>query len=146
MKCMGVDLGKRRIGLALGESESLMAWPLRTVEAGGDPFFALDEVSEIAIEEGVGLVAVGLPINMDGSFGPSARAALRWKEAFEKMVPCRVETADERLTTLSAHRELESMGMRANRHMRVVDQLSAVMILQSAMERERGRKSAGSGQ
>ncbi|MBR6440345.1 MAG: Holliday junction resolvase RuvX [Aeriscardovia sp.] len=146
MKCMGVDLGRKRIGLALGESDSLMAWPFKTVDAGGDPFFALDEVAEIAVEEKVGLVAVGLPLNMDGSLGPSARAALRWKEAFEKMVPCRVEATDERLTTMSAHRELESMGMRANRHMRVVDQLSAVMILQSAMEREGGRKSAGSGQ
>lgn len=146
MKCMGVDLGKRRIGLALGESESLMAWPLKTVDAGGDPFFALEEVAQIARQEKVGLVAVGLPVNMDGSLGPSARAALRWKKAFERRVDCRVEAEDERLTTMSAHRELESMGLKANRHMRMVDQLSAVMILQSAMEREAKKNSAQPGQ
>ncbi|MBQ5779915.1 MAG: Holliday junction resolvase RuvX [Aeriscardovia sp.] len=145
MKCMGVDLGHKRIGLALGESEACMAWPLKTVRVEGDPFFALDEIAQIAKENGVQFVAVGLPLNMDGSTGPSAKSALRWKKAFEKRVPCKVVMSDERLTTTGAHRELESLGMRAKNHMRVVDQLSAVMILQSAMEKEEGRKSGEPG-
>ena len=136
MKCMGVDLGRRRIGLALGESEAHLAWPLGTVNVEGDPFFALDEIARIARENGVRLVAVGLPLNMDGSAGPSAKTALRWKKALEKRLSCRVVMSDERLTTAGAHKELESLGMRAKNHMRVVDQLSAVMILQSAMEKE----------
>ncbi|MBQ1419685.1 MAG: Holliday junction resolvase RuvX [Aeriscardovia sp.] len=145
MKCMGVDLGHKRIGLALGESEACMAWPLKTVRVEGDPFFALDEIAQIAKENGVQFVAVGLPLNMDGSTGPSAKSALRWKKAFEKRVSCKVVMSDERLTTTGAHRELESLGMRAKNHMRVVDQLSAVMILQSAMEKEEGRKSGEPG-
>lgn len=145
MKCMGVDLGHKRIGLALGESEAQMAWPLKTVRVEGDPFFALDEIARIAKENGVQFVAVGLPLNMDGSVGPSAKAALRWKKAFEKRVSCKVVTSDERLTTTGAHRELESLGMKAKNHMKVVDQLSAVMILQSAMEKEEGRNSGEPG-
>lgn len=145
MKCMGVDLGHKRIGLALGESEARMAWPLKTVRVEGDPFFALDEIARTAKENGVQFVAVGLPLNMDGSVGPSAKAALRWKKAFEKRVSCKVVTSDERLTTTGAHRQLESLGMKAKNHMRVVDQLSAVMILQSAMEKEEGRNSGESG-
>lgn len=145
MKCMGVDLGHKRIGLALGESEAQMAWPLKTVRVEGDPFFALDEIARIAKENGVQFVAVGLPLNMDGSIGPSAKAALRWKKAFEKRVSCKVVTSDERLTTTGAHRQLESLGMKAKNHMRVVDQLSAVMILQSAMEKEEGRNSGEPG-
>lgn len=145
MKCMGVDLGHKRIGLALGESEACMAWPLKTVRVEGDPFFALNEIAQIAKENGVQFVAVGLPLNMDGSTGPSAKSALRWKKAFEKRVSCKVVMSDERLTTTGAHRELESLGMRAKNHMRVVDQLSAVMILQSAMEKEEGRKSGEPG-
>lgn len=145
MKCMGVDLGHKRIGLALGESEACMAWPLKTVRVEGDPFFALDEIAQIAKENGVQFVAVGLPLNMDGSTGPSAKSALRWKKAFEKRVSCKVVMSDERLTTTGAHRELESLGMRAKNHMKVVDQLSAVMILQSAMEKEEGRKSGEPG-
>ena len=145
MKCMGVDLGHKRIGLALGESEAQMAWPLKTVRVEGDPFFALDEIARIAKENGVQFVAVGLPLNMDGSVGPSAKAALRWKKAFEKRVSCKVVTSDERLTTTGAHRQLESLGMKAKNHMRVVDQLSAIMILQSAMEKEEGRKSGEPG-
>ena len=145
MKCMGVDLGHKRIGLALGESEAQMAWPLKTVRVEGDPFFALDEIARIAKENGVQFVAVGLPLNMDGSVGPSAKAALRWKKAFEKRVSCKVVTSDERLTTTGAHRQLESLGMKAKNHMRVVDQLSAVMILQSAMEKEEGRNSGEPG-
>ena len=145
MKCMGVDLGHKRIGLALGESEACMAWPLKTVRVEGDPFFALDEIAQIAKENGVQFVAVGLPLNMDGSTGPSAKSALRWKKAFEKRVSCKVVMSDERLTTTGAHRELESLGMRAKNHMRVVDQLSAVMILQSAMEKEEGRKTGEPG-
>lgn len=145
MKCMGVDLGHKRIGLALGESEARMAWPLKTVRVEGDPFFALDEIARIAKENGVQFVAVGLPLNMDGSIGPSAKAALRWKKAFEKRVSCKVVTSDERLTTTGAHRQLESLGMKAKNRMRVVDQLSAVMILQSAMEKEEGRNSGEPG-
>ncbi|MBQ3829245.1 MAG: Holliday junction resolvase RuvX [Aeriscardovia sp.] len=145
MKCMGVDLGHKRIGLALGESEAQVAWPLKTVRVEGDPFFALDEIARIAKENGVQFVAVGLPLNMDGSVGPSAKAALRWKKAFEKRVSCKVVTSDERLTTTGAHRQLESLGMKAKNHMRVVDQLSAVMILQSAMEKEEGRNSGEPG-
>lgn len=145
MKCMGVDLGRKRIGLALGESEACMAWPLKTVQVEGDPFFALDEIAQMVKENGVQFVAVGLPLNMDGSTGPSAKSALRWKKAFEKRVSCKVVMSDERLTTTGAHRELESLGMRAKNHMRVVDQLSAVMILQSAMEKEEGRNSGEPG-
>jgi putative Holliday junction resolvase len=145
MKCMGVDLGHKRIGLALGESDAQMALPLKTVRVEGDPFFALDEIALIAKENGVQFVAVGLPLNMDGSVGPSAKAALRWKKAFEKRVSCKVVTSDERLTTTGAHRQLESLGMKAKNHMRVVDQLSAVMILQSAMEKEEGRNSGEPG-
>ena len=145
MKCMGVDLGHKRIGLALGESEARMAWPLKTVQVEGDPFFALDEIARIAKENGVQFVAVGLPLNMDGSVGPSAKAALRWKKAFEKRVSCKVVTSHERLTTTGAHRQLESLGMKAKNHMRVVDQLSAVIILQSAMEKEEGRNSGEPG-
>ena len=141
MKCMGVDLGRRRIGLALGESKEGVAWPLKTVRVEGDPFFALDEIAQIANENEVQFVAVGLPLNMDGSLGPSAKTSLRWKKAFEKRVSCKVELSDERLTTMVAHKELESFGMRAKKHMRVVDQLSAVMILQAAMEREERRES-----
>lgn len=146
MKCMGVDLGRRRIGLALGESRSRMAWPLKTVRVDGDPFFALDEIAKIADENEVQFVAVGLPLNMDGSVGASAKSALRWKKAFAKRVSCRVEMSDERLTTAGAHRELESFGMRAKSHMKVVDQLSAVIILQSAMEKEEGKRSAERGE
>ncbi|MBO6049906.1 MAG: Holliday junction resolvase RuvX, partial [Aeriscardovia sp.] len=58
MKCMGVDLGHKRIGLALGESEACMAWPLKTVRVEGDPFFALDEIARVAKENGVQFVAV----------------------------------------------------------------------------------------
>lgn len=146
MKCMGVDLGRRRIGLALGESEVRMAWPLKTVEVEGDPFFAMEEIVQTVHENEVRFVAVGLPLNMDGSIGPSAKTALRWKKAFEKRVSCRVELSDERLTTVETHKELTSLGIRAKRHIKVADQLSAVMILQSAMEREERRESAAAGE
>lgn len=137
MKCMGIDLGHKRIGLALGESEVQMAWPLKTVKVEGDPFFALEEIAKIANENAVQFVAVGFPLNMDGSVGPSAKMALRWKKAFEKRVSCRVELNDERLTTVATHKQLESLGLKAKTHMKVVDQISAVMILQSAMEKGR---------
>lgn len=148
---LGVDLGDARVGLALSDPELTLAHPAGNIEAWGDSFHAIDEVIDVIEDEHVTHVVVGLPLQLDGTEGKSAKKARRWAANLTKrmesaaqddterrfvdtQVPA-VSLQDERLTTVSAHRQLADAGMSSRRHRPRVDQQSAVNILQSALDR-----------
>ncbi|TPF95767.1 Holliday junction resolvase RuvX [Bifidobacterium sp. UTBIF-78] len=159
MVWLGVDLGNARVGLALSDPELTFAHPAGNIHVAGDYFFAIDEVLNIIEDEQVTHVVVGLPLNMDGTEGKSAKKARRWAANLEKRLIAefgpeagewdssepsegalaipRVSLIDERLTTVSAHRQLFEAQRSSNRHRPVVDQQSAVVILQTALDRAR---------
>ena len=150
MVWLGVDLGNARVGLALSDPELTFAHPAGNIHVAGDYFFAIDEVLNVIEDEHVDHVIVGLPLQMDGTEGKSAKKARRWAANLEKRLQAESEDSDsteyqipqvslidERLTTVSAHRQLFEAHKASNKHRPVVDQQSAVVILQTALDRRK---------
>jgi len=129
---LGIDFGQSRIGLAISDELGFMAHPLETVPAGKG---ALKRIAQIVSERKIDQVVVGLPRNMDGSFGPAAEDARKFVEELGKAVPCGITTWDERLTTVAAHRSLREAGKKTKTTRGYVDQVAAQMILQGYLDR-----------
>ncbi|RBP98337.1 Holliday junction resolvase RuvX [Bifidobacterium aemilianum] len=148
MVWLGVDLGEARVGLALSDPELSLAHPAGNIQVGGDSFRALDQVIDLIEEHAVESVVIGLPLLLDGSEGKSAKKARRWAANLHKRLVRALASddydiqelphiglEDERLTTVSAHQQLHEASLSSRRHRPVVDQQSAVLILQTALDR-----------
>lgn len=137
---MGVDLGEARVGVALSDPEKTLAFPLKDVKVYGDSFQALDECIDIITDRHVGHVVIGLPLNLSGEEGKSAKKARRWVRQLavrmgrEGLDAPEISLQDERLTTVTAHRQLRQSGHVERSHRPMVDQQAAVIILQSALD------------
>ena len=128
-RVLGIDLGEVRVGVAISDDLGLLAHPLETIDAlRRDPY---DRVEELAREKQVDAIIVGVPRNMDGSFGPAALKAREVIERLRERVSCRVIPWDERLTTVAAERALREAGRKAREQRSVVDQVAAQILLQS---------------
>lgn len=135
---LGVDVGTVRVGVARSDPSGLLATPVATLRrtASNDQVDAIAELvrSEQAIE-----VVVGLPRSLSGAQGRAAQDVLAYATTLARAVtPIPVRLVDERLTTVSAHQALTRSGRRGRTHREVVDQVAAVLILQNALETERG--------
>jgi len=134
---VGLDLGERRVGVAVSDRGGTVAVPHSTLARTGDP--AADRAALVALvdELGAELVVVGLPLSMDGRRGPAARAAAAEADALAAALsprPVPVETFDERLTTVTAERHLAEAGRRGRARRRVVDQSAAAVMLQAWLD------------
>lgn len=149
MTWLGIDLGDARVGLSLSDPELTFAHPIGNIQAYGDSFRALDDVIYVIEDEQVDHIVIGLPLLMNGDEGKSAKKARRWaanlikrmerlaeEGEFRLETTPSVELMDERLTTVSAHHQLYEANIGGRRHRPVVDQQSAVVILQSALDRK----------
>lgn len=131
---LGVDLGARRIGLAVHDDPDLDARPLGTLDLKGvkDPVGAL---AERAKSLGASEIVVGLPLNMDGSDGPSARNARKIASALRKRAGVPVRLWDERLTTTQAQRSRVARGVKGREG---IDAEAAAILLQAYVDAARG--------
>jgi putative Holliday junction resolvase len=136
-RALGVDLGSRRIGLALSDPSGSVATPHRVIERSGDPAADHRTITAIAREADADRIVVGLPLSLSGDVGPAARAVLDEVEALRAEVGegMRVETHDERLSTVSAARGLREAGMPGRRRRRHIDAAAATVMLQSYLDR-----------
>ncbi len=139
-RVLGVDLGGRRIGLALSDPLGLVAGPLTVLERTGDPAADHAAILREAAENEATVIVVGVPLSMaTGRPGPAARAALAEiavlaGRAAAADPPVAVETCDERLTTVTAQRSLATGGVRARDRRGKVDKVAAAVILQSWLD------------
>ena len=132
---IGVDVGTVRVGLARTDPSALVVVPVETVRRGQDD---LARIAEMVGETGAVEVIVGLPRTLRGEEGAAALAARQYATAIaQRVAPVPVRLVDERLSTVSAHRTLREAGVRGRRHRPVIDQVAAVVILQSALDTER---------
>lgn len=135
-RVLGVDLGERRIGLALSDPLGLIASPLAVLERSGDPAADHRAIVAAARDAGAGRIVVGLPLSLGGGEGPAARAVRAEMEAIGALgLP--VEAHDERLTTVTAERVLAAGGVRGPARRRRVDKVAAAVILQSWLDGRR---------
>ena len=101
-RALGVDLGSKRIGIAVSDRSGTIASPLLVVQRSGDRRVDHRRIAELVVEEEADVVVVGLPINMNGTMGPAATAAVAEARALATVVGVPVETYDERRTTSTA--------------------------------------------
>jgi putative Holliday junction resolvase len=137
-----VDLGARRIGIAVTDRAGTMALPRSTLERSGDPERDRRRLVDIILDEEVATVVVGLPLSLDGTSGPAASSARSEAEALRALLEGRgveVQLFDERLTTVSAHQALAAGGVRQRDRRGVVDQTAAAVMLSAWLESGRVR-------
>lgn len=131
---MGFDVGQVRIGVAQCDPDGILATPVETLWRGKSD---IDDAAQIVRECEAMEVIVGLPLNMDGTEGASARDAHAWAaELAESVAPAPVRLVDERLSTVTAHGQLIAAGRDSRKRRSIVDQAAAVVILNTALEME----------
>jgi len=131
---MGIDLGARRIGLAISDSEDRLAFPAETLASRGAAR-DIEAVAAWARQRGVARAVVGLPIHMDGRRGREAQAAERFAQGLGRALGIPVETLDERWTTVEAERALRESGRRGKRKRQVIDAVAASILLRTYLAR-----------
>ncbi|MFP5333902.1 MAG: Holliday junction resolvase RuvX [Actinomycetes bacterium] len=135
---VAVDVGAVRVGLAVCDRDGILATPVETLRRDTSGLSDVQRVAEEVAEREAIEVVVGLPTSLSGREGAAARAALDYASALARRVaPVPVRLVDERLSTVSAHRALHDAGVRGRRHRTKVDQVAAVMVLQTALDAER---------
>lgn len=134
-RILGVDLGARRIGLAVSDPSGIIASPLGTIQRSGDSHRDRVAIVEAANESEASIVVIGLPREMSGRMGPAAKAARAEVEALRVLAPTlQFELVDERMTTVIAQRSLIDAGVRRKARKQTVDKVAAAVILQSYLE------------
>lgn len=128
---LALDFGRVRIGAAISDELQLLAHPLETIPSNEQ---APSRVAQIVLEKQVDRVVAGIPRQMNGQIGTAATEALQFVEKLRALLPCRVVTWDERLTTAAAHRALRDAGKKTRQTRGYVDQVAAQMILQSYLD------------
>ena len=136
---LGVDYGDVRTGLAVSDISGFLAGGIGQVSPGGMRNTAR-YVAEEAKKQGVVKIVVGLPKNMDGSEGFRAEAVRAFVALLAEETAIPIDFSDERLSTCEAHRYLQSTGTGGKKRKGVVDTLSAQIILQDYLDREKAAK------
>lgn len=132
MRCLGIDFGSSRIGIAISDDLGMLAHPLETIP--NDSGF-LSRLRQIVLEKGVSRIVVGIPRNMDGSYGPAAeKAKLFLSQLKSEFTGVQLTAWDERLTTVEAQRLLHAAGRDIKKSRPVIDQVAAQVLLQSYLD------------
>jgi putative holliday junction resolvase len=140
-KALAVDLGTRRIGLAVCDSTGTMAFPHTVLERSGDVVRDRAEIVRAVQETGATTLVVGLPLSLDGTDGPAALLArAEADELATALDDVSVVLFDERLTTVSAQAALGAAGRRGRAARDVVDSVAATVLLQAWLDAGRPRQ------
>lgn len=134
MRVLALDLGSKRIGVAVSDAGGMLASPRTVLERSGDHALDHARIAALVVEEQAGLVLVGLPLSLDGTEGPAAMAARAEVDELSAALPVPVDVHDERLTTVTAHRLLQARGYDARARRKVVDQAAAAVMLQAWLD------------
>ena len=134
MRALGIDLGDRRVGIAVCDSAGTVATPVQTLVRSGDARRDLGSIADLVQEWEAEIVVVGLPLSLDGSEGPAARSALAQTDKLRQVLGVPVVSHDERLTTVIAHRRLAEQDVDGRARRGMVDQVAAAVMLQSWLD------------
>jgi putative holliday junction resolvase len=132
---LALDWGRARIGVAASDREGLLAYPVETVPAGPD---AISRVTALVAEYQPLELVLGLPRNLAGQEGPAAVAMREVAGQLAAAVPgVPLRLVDERMTTVTASRQLSGAGRNTRKQRQVIDQAAAVALLEAALQQER---------
>ncbi|MDR3402453.1 MAG: Holliday junction resolvase RuvX [Chthoniobacter sp.] len=132
-RALGIDHGDARIGLAISDDLGMLAHPLETIylKEVADP---VAHIAAVVTSRDIGHIVLGLPRNMDGSYGPASEKVRAFAEKLRTACPCPVKLWDERLTSVAAQRSLHEAGRNVKNSREVIDQVAAQLILQGWLD------------
>ena len=131
-RILGIDVGEARVGVAVSDDLGMLAHPLETVPVKvGNP---MKRVAEIMQREKIDTAVIGLPRNMNGTYGPAADKAREFAAKLQAVLPCTVKFWDERLTTVAAQKQLHEVGRTTKNSRAIIDQVAAQLILQGYLD------------
>jgi putative holliday junction resolvase len=133
MRILALDHGTRRIGVAVSDESQTIATPLEYIPAE-PPSAALDRLKHILQEKQIHLIIVGMPRNMDGTYGPAAEKVRQFITTIKEQVTTPIRTWDERLTTVQANRYMIQASVRRRDRKQKVDATAAAILLQSYLD------------
>lgn len=137
---LGLDIGKRRIGVAISDISNILAVPLKTLTVdkyeGFDDEELIESIIDIINEFSITDLVVGLPLSLQGEVGENAEEIKEFaKRIIEDVTERKINLrfVDERFSTVIAHNQLHQVGKQPSRERKIVDQVAAVIILQSVL-------------
>ena len=133
MKIMAIDYGDARTGIAFCDKKGILASPFTVINEKYQPKL-IEKICEIVESEKPEKILIGLPRNMDGSYGFRCDECKSLGSELGKLITVPIEYQDERLTTVMAHGALNETNVRGKKRKEIVDAVSAVMILQSYID------------
>ena len=133
MRYLAIDHGTKRMGIAVSDEMKVIAQPLEYIPAEPAPR-CLARIQEIIAEKEVELILVGMPRNMDGTYGPAAQKVQEFIQALRLSTSLPVQAIDERLTSVQANRVLIAARVRRAERKQKVDQMAAAILLQAYLD------------
>ncbi len=137
MRILGLDIGDKRIGVAISDETETIASAMEVINVDGSEF---ERIGEIINQHGISEVAVGLPLNMNGSKGPAAIKASDFADKIKNRFKVSVSTFDERLTTKQGEAFLISADMSRKKRKAKIDKIAAQIMLQAYIDSRKERK------
>jgi putative holliday junction resolvase len=144
VRAIGVDLGSKRIGIAVSDLSGTLALALTTVHRSSSRRHDHQEIARLVRLEEAEVVVVGLPLSLDGTAGPAARSAETEARQLASVVGVPVEMYDERFTTVTAERDMREVGLDARQRRARVDRVAAAVMLQAWLDHRRSTWSGAS--
>jgi putative holliday junction resolvase len=141
-RSLGLDVGERRIGVALSDASGRLASALTTITARPQEQ-AITRIGRLAAEHAVHEIVVGLPLTLRGEVGPQAVTVQRFAEVLRASTNLPIHFFDERLTTAAAEQLLRDMGLKPEKRRQQIDQVAAAIILQDFLDQRRAREGEG---
>lgn len=135
---LGLDVGSKRIGVAVSDELGLIALPVMTLVRRRNPRDDLRSLARLARKYAVSAIVIGNPLHLSGDESPQTRRVHAFAAALGELTGLPIHLWDERLTTHEAHRILYQAGHERQRHAPLVDQVAATMILKEFLEKDRG--------
>ena len=137
MRLLALDVGDRRIGVAMSDPDGILASPLTTLEREANDG-SLNEILRLAEENDVGGIVVGIPYLMSGRVGPQARITMDYAASLARRTDLPIHRVDERLSSVQAERMIRETGGRPSEDKGKIDAVAAAVILQAYLESRRG--------
>ena len=134
MRSLGIDLGTRRIGVAMSDSSGVIASPLTVLPRSSTHAQDHKKIQDLIDEYEVDCVVVGMPLSMSGKVGPAAKSAQDEIDEMESALSVPVYSYDERLTSKTANESMMQANMKAQARRRIVDKIAAAVMLQGWLD------------
>ncbi len=141
MRCLGLDLGSKTLGIAISDTTNTIATIYTTLRFDEDDYDSLiPQLKDIILKNDIDVIVLGLPKNMNNTLGKRAEITLDFKEKLEKQLLVKVTLMDERLTSVISNNVMIEADMSRKKRKKKVDGIAAQIILQDYLDRERTMK------